>query len=61
MAKRRNRRNKSKVQPVVANVICEEKIAIRDFDNSEKVVIMLADFFESVAKTISRLLTKTVD
>ena len=57
----RSRRNKYKVQPVVANVICEEKIAIREFDSFEKTVIMLADFFESVAKTISRLLTKTVD
>ena len=61
MAKRRNRRNKYKVQPVVANVICEEKIAIREYDNAENFVIMLADFFESVAKTISRLLVKTVD
>ena len=61
MAKRRNRRNKVKVQPVVANVICEEKIAIREYDNAENFVIMLADFFESVAKYISRLLTKTVD
>ena len=61
MAKRRNRRNNAKVQPVVANVICEEKVAIRAPDNFEKVVITLADFFESVAKYISRLLTKKVD
>ena len=61
MAKRRNRRNKVKVQPVVANVICEEKVAIRVPDTFEKVIFTLADFFDSVAKYISRLLTKKVD
>jgi hypothetical protein len=61
MAKRRNRRNKSKVQPVVANVISGEAVAIRAPDNFEKIIYTLADVFESVAKYISRLLTKTVD
>jgi hypothetical protein len=61
MAKRRNRRNKVKVQPVVANVISAEAVAIRAPDNFENVIYTLADVFESVAKYISRLLTKTVD
>ena len=61
MAKRRNRRNKVNVQPVVANVISEEAIAIRAPDNFEKVIYTLADAFEYVAKYISRLLTKVVD